>query len=59
VDKLAVSQILSLLRKKPLSTGEISEILSLEPSEVSRYLGTSAKQGLVNFDLSRKRFMPA
>ena len=30
-DKLAISQIMLLLREKPLSTGEISEILRLEP----------------------------
>ena len=59
LDKLAVSQIMSLLREKPLSTGEISRILSLDPSEVSKYLGNSARQGLINFDLTQKRFMPA
>jgi coenzyme F420-reducing hydrogenase delta subunit len=59
LDKLAVSQIMSLLREKPLSTGEISRILSLDPSEVSKYLGSSARQGLITFDLTQKRFMPA
>ena len=59
LDKLAVSQIMSLLREKPLSTGEISEILGLDPSEASRYLGSSARQGLINFDLTQKRFMTA
>jgi F420-non-reducing hydrogenase iron-sulfur subunit len=59
LDKLAVSQILSLLREKPLSTGEISEILSLDPSEVTKYLGSSARQGLINFDLTQKRFILA
>lgn len=59
LDKLAVSQIMSLLREKPLSTGEISEILSLDPSEVSKHLGSSTRQGLINFDLTQKRFIPA
>jgi NADH:ubiquinone oxidoreductase subunit E len=42
-DKLAVSQIAALLRQRPLSTGEISEILGLSPSEVSRHLPVSAR----------------
>jgi len=43
VDKLTMSQILLLLRERPLSTGEISEILGLSPSEVSRHLPVSAR----------------
>jgi F420-non-reducing hydrogenase iron-sulfur subunit len=37
-DKLAVSQIVLLLREKSHSTAEISEILNLNPSEVTRHL---------------------
>lgn len=59
VDKLAISQIMLLLRERPLSTGEISEILGLNPSEVSRHLNSSARQGLIRFDESQKRFVPA
>jgi len=59
VDKLTMSQIMVLLREKPLSTGEISEVLDLNPSEVSRHLTSSARQGLVRFDESLKRFAPA
>jgi F420-non-reducing hydrogenase iron-sulfur subunit len=59
VDKLTVNQILSLLRERPLSTGEISEVLDLSPSEVSRYLNSSAREGLVRFDEIQKRFVPA
>ena len=59
VDKLTISQIMVLLRERPLSTGEISEILGLNPSEVSRHLTSSARQGLVRFDESLKRFAPA
>jgi F420-non-reducing hydrogenase iron-sulfur subunit len=59
VDKLAISQIMALLRERPLSTGEISEILGIEPSEASKHLGRSARQGLVRFDEGRKRFIPA
>jgi coenzyme F420-reducing hydrogenase delta subunit len=58
-DKLAISQIMLLLREKPRSTGEISEILGVSPSEVSRHLNISAKQGLARFDQSQKRFVAA
>ena len=56
VDKLAISEIIALLREKPLSTGEISKHLGLTPSEVSKHLNTSARQGLIRYDESKKRF---
>jgi len=56
IDKLAISQIMLLLRENPLSTGEISEILGLNPSEVSRHMNSSSRHGLVRYDESRKRF---
>jgi F420-non-reducing hydrogenase iron-sulfur subunit len=55
-DKLAISQITTLLGRDPLSTKEISGILSLNPSEVSRHLNSSARQGLVGYDESQKRY---
>jgi len=55
-DKLAISQIMSLLRERPLSTGEMSEILGLNPSEVSRHMNSSSRQGLIRYDESRKRY---
>jgi NADH-quinone oxidoreductase subunit E len=58
-DKLAVSQIMTLLREKPRTTKEISEALGLEPSEVSKHLSNSARQGLTRFDESQRRFIPA
>jgi F420-non-reducing hydrogenase iron-sulfur subunit len=58
-DRLVMSQIVTLLRERPLSTGEISEELDLVPSEVSVYLKSSAKQGLVHFDETRKRYVAA
>jgi F420-non-reducing hydrogenase iron-sulfur subunit len=58
VDKLAMSQILSLLRERPLSAAEISEILGADPSEVSTRLNDSARQGLIEFDERQKRFIP-
>ena len=54
LDKLAISQIMLLLREKPLSTGEISEKLGLNPSEVSRHINSSSRQGLVKYDVNRK-----
>jgi len=56
LDKLAMSQMMLLLRDKPLSAGEISKILGLDPSEVTRHLRRSVRQGLVKFDESQKRF---
>ena len=53
-DKLAISQIVSLLRERPLSTGKISEILSLSPSDVSRHMNSSSRQGFVRYDESQK-----
>jgi F420-non-reducing hydrogenase iron-sulfur subunit len=56
-DKLAISEIVSLLRERPRSTKEISDILGLESAEVARYLNTSAKQKLARFDQSQKLYV--
>ena len=53
-DKLAISQIVLLLKESPLSTREISEILGLNPSEVSRHMNSSSRQGLVRYDVNSK-----
>jgi coenzyme F420-reducing hydrogenase delta subunit len=55
-DKLVVSQIMSLLGKSPLSTGEICETLGLKPSEVTRHMNNSSRQGFVRYDVSRNRY---
>jgi F420-non-reducing hydrogenase iron-sulfur subunit len=55
---LEIGQIMTLLRESPRSTGEISEILGADPSEVSIHLNSSARQGLVRFDESQMRFFP-
>ena len=55
-DQLAVSQMLSLLKEKPLSTGEIAETLKLNPSEIAKYINGSSRQGLVKYDESAKRY---
>jgi coenzyme F420-reducing hydrogenase delta subunit len=49
-DKLAESQILLLLKEKPLSTSDISGQLGLNPSEVSRHMITSSRHGMVKYD---------
>jgi coenzyme F420-reducing hydrogenase delta subunit len=56
INKLAMSQIMLLLEEKPLSTGEISEVLGLEPSEVSRHMNSSSRHGLVRYDVNSKCF---
>jgi F420-non-reducing hydrogenase iron-sulfur subunit len=58
VDKLAVSEIMLLLREGPLSSGEISEVLGLDRSDVSRHLNNSVRQGLVRFDEKQKALLP-
>ncbi len=54
-DKLSISEIMLLLRERPLSSGEMSETLGLTPSEISRYLHTSARHGLVRYVDNRWR----
>lgn len=53
-DQLAISQIMLLLCDHPLSTGEISENLKLNPSEVARYMNRSSRHGLVRYDTASK-----
>jgi len=42
-DKLALSQITALLRERPHSSEEISALLGMSPSEVSRHLNVCAR----------------
>ncbi len=58
LDKLAVSEIMLLLREGPRSGEEISKILGLKPSEVSKHVNISARQGLVRFDESQRVTLP-
>ncbi len=55
-DKLAVSQILMLLRERPMSTREISERLGLDPSDVSRLMNDTSRQSLVRYAMEQKRY---
>jgi Mn-dependent DtxR family transcriptional regulator len=58
-DKLAISQILLLLRGGPLSTGEISRKLGLSSSEVAKHMNSSSSQGLVRYDRERGAYARA
>jgi coenzyme F420-reducing hydrogenase delta subunit len=53
-DKLAVSQMMLLLKEKPHSVGELSAILGLNPADVSRHLNRSVRQGIIKFDESQR-----
>jgi F420-non-reducing hydrogenase iron-sulfur subunit len=53
-NKMAMSQIMLLLRERPLSTGNLSEMLGLSPSEISRHMNVSSRHGFVRYDESRK-----
>jgi len=55
-DKLAISQIMVLLKQQALSTGEIADSLGMSASEVSKHLNSSARQRLVRFDAEQKRY---
>jgi len=57
VDPLFISEIMLLLREKPLTVGEISMSLGLDSSEASRYLNRSSRQGLIRFDEGQRRFV--
>ena len=59
VEKLAISQILLALEEKPLSTAEISEVVGLNTSEVSRHMNSSSRQGFVRYDIEKKCYVLA
>ena len=59
VEKLAISQILLALEEKPLSTAEISEVVGLNTSEVSRHMSSSSRQGFVRYDIEKKCYVLA
>jgi len=56
IEKLAIGQIVSLLRKGPLTSAEIAQGVGLTPSEVSKHLITSSRHQLVRYDESQKRY---
>ncbi len=54
VDKLAISQIMLLLREHPLSARDIAKNLGINPAAVSKHLSSSSRLGLVSFDEEQK-----
>ena len=57
-DKLAISQIMLLLGEGGrLTSGEIANVLGLDPSDVTKHLNGSARQGLLRFDETQKVFL--
>lgn len=56
LNKLEINQIMMLLRKKPCSTYEMSGLLNINQTAVSRHVNNSLKQGLVRFDSSKEQF---
>ena len=55
-DKVELSLIMAILREKPCSAGEISEIIGVTPGEAANQLNRSARQGFIEFDESQMRF---
>jgi len=55
-DKLELCLITSLLKEKSLSTAEIADTLGLSPSEVTKHLNDSSRQGLVRYDVNSKSY---
>jgi F420-non-reducing hydrogenase iron-sulfur subunit len=49
-EKLAVSQIMLLLKEKPLPTRDIADKLALNPSDVARHMISSSRHGMVRYD---------
>lgn len=56
VDKMEISQIVTILRNKPCSSREISEILGVTVGKAANQLKRSVRQGFVEFDESQMRF---
>ena len=55
-DKLSQSDILTLLREQPLSTGKIAQALDMTPSEVARHMADTTRHGLVRYDSELKSY---
>ena len=56
LDKITIGQIMSLLEEKPLTTGEISENLGLNPSELSKHISISTRHGYIRYDMDAKKY---
>jgi coenzyme F420-reducing hydrogenase delta subunit len=58
-EKLALSEIMALLREGPRTMGEISGILGLPAPEAARHLNSTTRHGFAKFDETQKRFVTA
>jgi F420-non-reducing hydrogenase iron-sulfur subunit len=58
-DKLAVGEIVALLREGPRSQAELSQQLGLSPSAIARHVKGASKQGFVKYDVSHGRYFLA
>lgn len=58
-EKLRTEEIVLTLREKPMSGAEISEALGVSPSEITNSLNSLARQGIIRFDETEKRYAPA
>ena len=48
--RLGIGRIMGVVRRKPVSTGEISKDLGLDPLEVTRHIQDLAHQGIVRVE---------
>jgi F420-non-reducing hydrogenase iron-sulfur subunit len=55
-DKLVLSRIMLLLQERPLSMGQLTNRLSLNPSEVSKSINTGIRHGFIWYDESNKYY---
>jgi hypothetical protein len=59
VSKLRTEQIMLILREKPMTAFELSEVLGVSQPEVNSYLNNATRQGLVRYDEKQKAFVLA
>ena len=55
-EKLGVSLILSELAKSARTAAELADVLGMNTSDVARYIGSSAKHGLIRYNNGDRRF---
>ncbi len=54
--RLAQSRIMALLKEGPRATAELSEMLGMNPSDISRRMNGASRQGWVRYDTEHKRY---
>jgi len=58
-EQLTLSEMMLLLKDQPRSTGELSELLALDPSAVARQVGGATRHGLLRYDEEQKCYLLA